>query len=231
MANNNDNVESLEQTQLFSDLTAEERASVTGHIAIREFQKGQVILFEEDSNKYMYSVLSGEVKVFYTTEEGKESIVAFHGVGESFGEVSLIDQQTIPATVVALEKSLVLIIGRDDFFEILRTQPKVMYKLLLLLTGRLRLAWNQVRMLHFKDASYRILTSIRDLSVERGEPAPEGILLKLRLTHQNIADMTGLTRETVTRVIDKWKKKGLLSIDENRHMLVSHKVFEENFTL
>ena len=231
MANNNDNVEYLEQTQLFSDLTAEERASVTGHIAIREFQKGQVILFEEDSNKYMYSVLSGEVKVFYTTEEGKESIVAFHGVGESFGEVSLIDQQTIPATVVALEKSLVLIIGRDDFFEILRTQPKVMYKLLLLLTGRLRLAWNQVRMLHFKDASYRILTSIRDLSVERGEPAPEGILLKLRLTHQNIADMTGLTRETVTRVIDKWKKKGLLSIDENRHMLVSHKVFEENFTL
>jgi len=231
MANKNDNVEYLEQTLLFSDLTAEERASVTGHIAIREFQKGQVILFEEDANKYMYSVLSGEVKVFYTTEEGKESIVAFHGVGESFGEVSLIDQQTIPATVVALETSLVLIIGRDDFFEILRTQPKVMHKLLLLLTGRLRLAWNQVRMLHFKDASYRILTSIRDLSMERGEPVPEGILLKLRLTHQNIADMTGLTRETVTRVIDKWKKKGLLSIDENRHMLINHKVFEENFTL
>jgi len=231
MANKNDNVEYLEKTLLFSDLTAEERASVTGHIAIREFQKGQVILFEEDANKYMYSVLSGEVKVFYTTEEGKESIVAFHGVGESFGEVSLIDQQTIPATVVALETSLVLIIGRDDFFEILRTQPKVMHKLLLLLTGRLRLAWNQVRMLHFKDASYRILTSIRDLSMERGEPVPEGILLKLRLTHQNIADMTGLTRETVTRVIDKWKKKGLLSIDENRHMLINHKVFEENFTL
>ena len=231
MAKNNENIDSLEQTQLFADLTAEERASVTGHIAIREFQKGQVILFEEDANKYMYSVLSGEVKVFHTTEEGKESIVAFHGAGESFGEVSLIDQQAIPATVVALERSLVLIIGRDDFFEILRTQPKVMHKLLLLLTGRLRLAWNQVRMLHFKDASYRIMTSIKNLCMERGETVPEGVLLKLRLTHQNIADMTGLTRETVTRVIDKWKKTGLLSIDENRHMLVSQKVFEENFTL
>ena len=231
MAEYNANHDYLEQTQLFSDLTADERSSVTGHIAIREFQKGQVILFEEDANKYMYSVLSGEVKVFHTTDEGKESIVAFHGVGESFGEVSLIDQQAIPATVVALERSLVLIIGRDDFFELIRTQPKVMHKLLLLLTGRLRLAWNQVRMLHFKDASYRIMTSIKDLSMERGEPVPEGVLLKMRLTHQNIADMTGLTRETVTRVIDKWKKTGLLSIDENRHMLVSHKVFEENFTL
>lgn len=231
MAEHNGNNDFLELTQLFSDLTAEERASVTGHIAIREFQKGQVILFEEDANKYMYSVLSGEVKVFHTTEEGKESIVAFHGVGASFGEVSLIDQQAIPATVVALERSLVLIIGRDDFFEIIRTQPKVMHKLLLLLTGRLRLAWNQVRMLHFKDASYRIMTSIKDLSVERGESSPLGVLLKMRLTHQNIADMTGLTRETVTRIIDKWKKNGLLSIDENRHMLISHKVFEENFIL
>lgn len=231
MAKHHDNSDYLEQTQLFSDLTAEERISVTGRIAIREFKKGQVILLEEDTNKYMYSVLSGEVKVFYTTREGKESIVAFHGVGESFGEISLIDQQTIPATVVAMQSSVVLIIGRDDFFEIIRTQPKVMHKLLLLLTGRLRLAWNQVRMLHFKDASYRIMTSIKDLATERGESVPEGVLLKMRLTHQNIADMTGLTRETVTRIIDKWKKQGLLSIDENRHMLISHKIFEENVAL
>ena len=231
MAEFSDNTDYLEQTQLFSDLTAEERLSVAGRIAIREFRKGQIILLEEDTNKYMYSVLSGEIKVFYTTEEGKESIVAFHGVGESFGEISLIDQQTIPATVVAVQRSVVLIISRDDFFEIIKSQPKVMHKLLLLLTGRLRLAWNQVRMLHFKDASYRVMTSIKDLSVERGEPVPEGVLLKLRLTHQNIADMTGLTRETVTRIIDKWKKQGLLSIDKDRHMLISHKILQKTPTL
>lgn len=231
MAEYDKKIDCLGQTQLFADLTVEERASVADRVAIREFRKGQIILLEEDTNKYMYSVLSGEVKVFYTTSEGKESIVAFHGVGASFGEVSLIDQQTIPATVVALERSVVLIVGRDDFFEIVKTQPKVMHKLLLLLTGRLRLAWNQVRMLHFKDASCRVMTSIKDLSMERGEPVPDGVLLKMRLTHQNIADMTGLTRETVTRVIDKWKKRGLLSLDENRHMLISHEIFEENTIL
>ena len=224
-------IDYLGQTQLFSDLTAEERSLVANFVAIRKFNKGQVILLEEDTNKYMYSVLTGEVKVFYTTKEGKESIVAFHGVGESFGEISLIDQLTIPATVVAVQRSVVLLIGRDDFFEIVKTEPKVMNKLLLMLTGRLRLAWNQVRMLHYKDASYRIMSSIKDLSVERGESASEGILLKMRLTHQNIADMTGLTRETVTRIIDRWKRNGLLSLDENRHMLVSHKIFEENFIL
>jgi CRP-like cAMP-binding protein len=75
------------------------------------------------------------------------------------------------------------------------------------------------------------MTSIKEMAAKRGEHVPEGVLLKLRLTHQNIADMTGLTRETVTRVIDKWKKSGLLTIDKNRHMLISHSFFDENFSL
>ncbi|NIV97610.1 cyclic nucleotide-binding domain-containing protein, partial [Candidatus Saccharibacteria bacterium] len=78
----------------------------------------------------------------YTTEEGKESVVAFHGAGESFGEVSLIDQQTIPATVAALETSLVMVVGRSDFFDIVYKLPKVMNQLLLLLSGRLRQSWS-----------------------------------------------------------------------------------------
>lgn len=231
MATLSNNVRSLRQAHLFSDLTEEELSSIVCRVSLREFQKGQVILHEEDANKYMYSVLEGEVKVFHTNDEGKDSIVAFHGAGESFGEVSLIDQLTMPATVAAVEKSLLLIIGRDDFFDIIQSQPKVMNKLLLLLTGRLRHSLNQIRMLHFKDASYRVMASIKAMSAERGEPVPEGVLLKLRLTHQNIADMTGLTRETVTRVIDKWKKSGHLSLDENRHMLINHNFFEENSSL
>lgn len=224
-------VELLKQAQIFSELSETEVLFVAGRVSLREFKKGQVILYEEDTNQYMYSVLKGEVKVFYTTEDGKESVVAFHGAGESFGEVSLIDQQTIPATVAAVEPSLVMIVGRDDFFEIVYNLPKVMNQLLLLLSGRLRQSWSQVRMLHFKDASYRVMTAIRDLSLDRGESVPEGVLIKLRLTHQNIADMTGLTRETVTRVIDKWKKMELITINEDRHMLIKDKFFEENVVL
>ena len=176
-------------------------------------------------------MLSQRIKISGPSEGGKESIVAFHGTGDSFGEVSLIDQQTTPATVAAMERSLVLIVGREDFFAIIQNQPKVMNKLLLLLSGRLRHSWNQVRMLHFNDASNRVMASMKEMASERGEEVPEGVLLKLRLTHQNIADMTGLTRETVTRVIDKWKKSGLVSIDENRYMLIRHSFFEENFSL
>lgn len=225
------NVAYLKQAHLFSDLTDEELVAVADRVTLREFQKGQVILLEEDTNKYMYSVLQGGVKAYYVTEDGKESIVAFHGAGESFGEVSLIDQQTTPATVAAVERSLLLIISRDDFFEIILHQPKAMNRLLLLLAGRLRHSWGQIRLLHFKDAANRIKASMQVMADERGEECDDGVLLKLRLTHQNIADMTGLTRETVTRVIDRWKKSGLISIDENRYLMLHEMFFEENMIL
>ena len=228
MIMDNDSLSYLKGIQLFSDLTEEEVGFISARVTLREFQKGQTILYEEDANKYMYSVLEGEVKVFHTNEAGKESILAFHGVGDSFGEVSLIDQQTIPAAVVATEKALVAIVGREDFFEIVLNQPKVMQKLLLMLTGRLRHSWNQVRMLHLKDASFRVRSLFLEMAEERGEPIAEGVSLKLRLTHQNIADMTGLTRETVTRIVDKWKKAGTVTMGSNRHMVIRHSFFEEN---
>lgn len=221
----------LKHVQLFSDLTEPELGTISGRVTLREFQKGQIILHEEDTNRYMYSVLRGAVKVFYSSEKGKESIVAFHGAGDSFGEVSLIDQQTIPATVAAIENSLVAIVGREDFFDIVMSQPKVLNKLLMMLTGRLRQSLNQARMLHLKDASFRVKTFFKDLADERGELGEEGVSLKLRLTHQNIADMTGLTRETVTRVIDRWKKAGILVIGSNRHMFIKHKFFKQNSEL
>ena len=225
------NIAYLKQADLFLELGKDELVDVADRVSVREFRKGQVILFEEDTNKYMYSVLQGEVKVYYTTEDGKESIVAFHGAGESFGEVSLIDQQTTPATVAAVEKSLLLIISREDFFDIILHHPNVMNRLLRLLAGRLRYSWSQIRLLHFKDAANRIKASIKVMAGERGLKSENDVVLQLRLTHQNIADMTGLTRETVTRVIDKWKKAGVVAVDENRYLRLSPEFFEENFNL
>ena len=76
MADANSNTNLLKQAQLFADLSTEELESVSCRVALREFKKGEVILYEEDTNRYMYSVLEGEVKVYYSSEGGKESIVA-----------------------------------------------------------------------------------------------------------------------------------------------------------
>jgi len=221
----------LGQIELFSDLNDDEITQIARQVTLREFAKGEVIFHAEDTNKLMYVVLKGEVKVFQLAENGREMILAFHCTGDSFGEIPLLDQLASPATVTAVEDSMIAIITRHDFFEIIHSQPNVLNKLLLTLTRRLRHSWDQNRLLHFKDAAHRIRSLLFNLSENRGKLHQGEVTLNMRLTHQCLADMTGLTRETVTRVIDKWKREQHLYRDADRRLVIRASFFEENEVL
>jgi len=218
----------LKQIELFSDLDAEQISAIAPRVTLKEFGKGEIIFHSEDTNKFMYAVLRGEIKVFQMGSEGKEMILAFHRSGESFGELSLIDQLASPATVCATEDSIVAIIARNDFLEMIHSHTKILHRLLLTLTSRLRASWQQNRILHFRDATFRIRSLLENLSQTHGEDHSNSVILQTRLTHQCIADMTGLTRETVTRVIDKWKNEGCMSRDVNRRLVIQKSFFEKN---
>jgi len=88
--------------------------------------------------------------------------------------------------------------------------------LLEILCSRLRESWKKIQMLNFNDAAQRIKMLLLILSDDYGEKTQSGTTLKIKLIHQNVADMTGLTRETVTRVLDKWKKTGEIRITKDK---------------
>jgi CRP/FNR family transcriptional regulator len=117
-------IESLRNIQLFSSLSDEELRLVSDKLVLKRFRKNEIILQEEDTNEYMYIILDGKVKVIQTTEDGKEILLAIHQSGDSFGEMSLIDGKTSPATVIATENSSAAIISKKDFYSILETQEK-----------------------------------------------------------------------------------------------------------
>ncbi len=198
--------ELLKKSQLFSSLTDTEINQIMNRMVIKQFKKNETILYEEDTNEFMYIILLGKVNVVRITEEGKEIILAMHKSGSFFGEMSMIDGKTIPASVIATENSLIAIISKKDFYSILFTQQKVIANLLKILCSRLRKSWDTIKLLNFNNASQRTKMLFLMLSDEYGTKTPEGVILNIKLTHQNISDMTGLTRETVTRVIDKLQK-------------------------
>jgi len=216
-------IEFLQSIQLFSSLTEAELQQIAGKIRIEEFRKNEIVLREEDTNEYMYIILDGQVKVTQATEDGKEIILAIHKTLEFFGEISLIDGKTAPATVQASEDSFIAFIAKKDFYALLTSQSKVLEKLLQILCSRLRDSWRRIYLLNFKHASDRVRTLFLSLSLENGSKTPEGIVLNLRLTHQEIADMTGLTRESVTRVLDKLQKDGEITVLKNKRICLSHK--------
>jgi CRP/FNR family transcriptional regulator len=164
----------------------------------------------------MYMILSGKLKVVQATSDGKEIILAIHQSGQTFGEISLIDGKTSPATVMAAEDSLIVLIPKKDFHEILANHSKVLYNLLNILCARLRDAWDKSRILTCKTPDERIRSLFLMLSLQSGGKTSDATLLNLTLTHQDIADMTGLTRETVTRILNKWQSVGKITIMKNK---------------
>jgi CRP/FNR family transcriptional regulator len=209
-------IEFLRNIQLFSSLSDEELNQVCSKVIVEEFKKNEVIFYEEDTNNFMYIILFGKVKVVQITKDGKEIILAMHKSNELFGEISLIDGKTSPATVLATEDSLIAIISKKEFFSLLSNQGKVLEKFLQILCSRLRESWKRIQILNFKNSSDRIKMLFLMLSYDNGKKTPEGIILNVKLTHQNIADMAGLTRETVTRVLDKWQKIVDITILKNK---------------
>ena len=209
---------SMSKIELFSSLTVAELRQVREKVLIKKFRKNEVILHEENTSEFMYIILEGEAKVIQTTGEGKGIIVTMHKAGDFFGELSLIDGKTAPATVTASRDSITAIISRKDFYDILFGQQKVLENLLNILSLRLREAWKRIQLLNFNNASQRVKMLLLMLSETYGTKSAKGTgtVLNIKLIHQDIADMTGLTRETVTRVLDKWQKSGEIQVLKNK---------------
>ena len=208
----------FKKTQLFSSLPDIDIEKITNYLIVKQFKKNSTILYEEDTNEVMYIILIGKVKAVRTTEDGKEIILAIHGSGSFFGEMSLIDGKTMPASVISIEDSLIAIISKKDFFSLLFSHKKVTINLMEILCSRLRRSWDTIQLLNFNNASQRTKMMFFMLSDEYGEKTREGTVLNIKLTHQDISDMTGLTRETVTRVIDKLQKSNEITILKNKYI-------------
>ena len=214
-------IDFLSNVALFSSLTEEELHQISSRVSIQEFSKSETIFSEEDSNNYMYIILAGAVKVVRHTEDGRELILSIHGKDDIFGEVALIDKKATPASVVATDDSLLAIVSRKDFYPLLYSQPKVLDKLLQILCARFRESWRKILILNFKSAPERIKMLFLSLSTEKGTRTDEGVVLDLKLTHQDIANMSSLTRETVTRVLNKWLRRGEITVLKDKSIILS----------
>src|SRR5208283_3720163 len=115
---------------LLSSLNEEELLKALDKFSVRNYKKNEIALQQEDSNRFMYLILKGSVRIFMVTEEGKEIILAMHRAGDFFGEMSLIDGKTASATVVAADDCTIAVISKDNFFSLLFTEKKILLSLL-----------------------------------------------------------------------------------------------------
>jgi CRP/FNR family cyclic AMP-dependent transcriptional regulator len=210
----------LNKIPFFSVLSGEELSDLEKTIVVKQFSKNDVILLEDNTPNYMYIVCTGRVKVIQTSLEGKEHILAIHKQGDFFGEMSLLDGETAPASVVAMEDSDVGLLSKKDFEMHLLSKEKVVKKFNAILCSRLREAWLKLKVLSFADAEQKLRTVLKLLCDQKGIRDMRGTIIPLRLTHQDIADFAAVSRETVTRLIDKLVKDDEIEVLSNRNILL-----------
>lgn len=217
----------LKKIPFFACLSDKEYLELRRIIKIRDFKKNEVILLEEQTSDYMYVVYSGKVKAVKISRDGREKILAIHQKGDFFGEMALLDGKSSPATVIAMEAAVVGLIRKNDFEKYLFEHDKSLKAILTLLCSRLREAWSMLKILSFADAEHRVRAMLYQIGAHCGKEDQKGTIIRMRLTHQDIAHYASVSRETVTRLLDKFSKAGEIEILEGRAILLKPKFFEK----
>lgn len=207
----------LATVPLFKSLDALERQRFAEFVREKVYPKGSVILFEDDPGDALFVVRSGRVKVVLLAEDGREVILGLLGVGEHFGELSLIDDQPRSAHVIAMEQSTILVLRRDDFRRRVEASAVVAWALLQELSRRLRRADDKIGTLVLLDVPGRIARMLLEAALECGND-----LIEKPLTHQTIAQVIGASRETVSRALREFQDKGWVT-SERRHLRLTNK--------
>jgi len=210
----------LKKTILFADLPPRELERVAFLIQERKFSKHQIVFLEEEAGQYMYIVKKGQVKVTKMAQNGKERILTIHKEGDSFGELSLLDNRMVPASVTAMTSVVIWCMNKTDFLSVVLNNQRVLLKVVQVLSSELRKAWSQIQALTILDADNRIRATLVKLSQENGIQTDTGVQLKYRLTHQEIGDMAATSRETVTRFLAVCLKRKVLSFTEGNSIVL-----------
>ncbi len=224
-------VDALRNIELLAALSDDTIMAVFHKLKVRRYRKNDLVFLQEDSNNYVYFILNGSVKVTQLSEDGKEIIIAIHQAGSFFGEMSLIDGTTVSANVYSAESSVIGLLSGEDFYSLLYGNREVLQSLLKILCRRIRSSNDKIEILNTGNASQRIKIMLILMSKKNGTETAKGILLNTRATHQDIANLTGLTRETVTRAINKWLKHGDISISDRKAIHLNHSFFTTSPTL
>ncbi len=187
----------------------------------QKFAKGAMIVSEGDPGDALYIVRSGEVKVLLVGEDGREVILGVLGVGEHFGELSLIDGRPRSAHVVSTHASSLLVLRRADFRRQVEQQPQVAWSLLMELSRRLRQADGTIGSLVLLDVPGRVAKIL----LEHATPGEPATMVK-SLTHQTMAQMIGASRETVSRAMADFQDRGYISVQRRQVTIVDRRALE-----
>ncbi len=217
----------LKKIPIFSSLKDETLLQIDQVCIKKKYEKGNIILFEHDEANALFFIVKGEVKIARESDDGREVIFSLLHDSDVFGEMSLLDGMPRSANVTAMVDTELYMIKREDFLELLNNHPDVSIALLVELTHRLRLAGMRIKSLSLNDAEGKVATVLLQIADEKGK-IKNGIVEIEKLPFQHdLANMAGTSRETISRTLHSFAKKGLVELEGSKLRIIKYEQFKE----
>ena len=221
--------EFLESVNIFYSLEDQKLENIASLCKIKNYPKNSMIILEEEYGDKIFIVKEGTVKITRVNDEGKEVILALLGVGDFFGEMAILDGKSRSANALAQEKCECVTINREDFLDLLRNNYQICMNLLEEMAVRLRKSDQQIEALSLSDAEHRIGVSLLNLVEDMGIIRKGVVTISNLPYQQDIANMAGTSRETVSRVLKMFEDRMLITKTGHTLKITDYKFFKRIF--
>ncbi len=213
-------IELIKSIPYFTSLSVTELSSIVRFFVEKVAERGEMLLFEGEPASALYFVISGTVKVFKTSAEGKEQILQLVRPGESFNDVPVLSGGLNLASAEAISTVILYVVKKDDFAAILQAHPPVVRNTINVLAQQVQRLVALVEDLSFRDVTSRVARILLENAGDTSTPGQ-------RLTQQEMAAMAGTAREMVGRSLKTLEEEKLIRLDHHRIIIANKEALKE----
>ncbi|MDQ0352121.1 CRP/FNR family transcriptional regulator [Alkalibacillus filiformis] len=206
----------FKQFPIFQDLSPEELEEVGKIAHHRKFKKGDIIFREGARRESVYFVIHGLIKVYKVSVDGKEQVINLIHSDEMFPHVGFFDQTPYPATAITLTDVNVIAVPIEAFENLLLQKPQISIKVMRVMGKKILELQDRIQQMSTQTVFERTVTTLIRITEEMGKHRQDdSIYVHIPITNSDLANMIGVTRESVNRTFNKLRKEELISYNRN----------------
>jgi CRP/FNR family transcriptional regulator, nitrogen oxide reductase regulator len=206
----------LHQVEFFKDLTDSELDQLAAAAVLRKVAEGGFYFYQGDPAERIYVLVEGRVKLTQSSPDGQQVLLRIAEARTLFGGVTMAQAETYPVNAQAADDSAALTWSKLDIMGFVNRFPPLAINALKLMAGHAQEFQERYRQLATERVERRLARTLLRLAAQTGKKTPEGVLINLALTRQDLAEMTGTTLFTVSRILSGWEGKGLVALGRER---------------
>ena len=209
----------LESVNLYKKLCPHQVKSMAENHAYDHYKKGEFIYFPEEQARHIYMIVSGRVRIGHYLDDGKEVISAILSNGEIFGELVLAGEEKRRDFAQSAEETVICPLSMEELKGLMKEDQELSFKLLKFVGLRLMKLERKLELLVYKDARTRVIEFLKDAAAWKGKKVGFETMIPTRLTHKDIASLTGTSRQTITTILNELKEKNLIYFDRKKILI------------